>query len=156
MPYQQGQSQEGSPRDPNLLDAAIGQKIRNLRNLRHITQLELSRALGITSQQLQKYESGANRISASRLFEVANLLSISILYFYERKQYKSISRNSLNDVETFPRAEVYQYKFSGWDDMLSSRETIRLLSLYHAITDASGRKRVLDLAAVLGNVEEPT
>src|SRR5436309_232278 len=63
-------------------DVEIGQKIRALRTAKEVSQVELGRALGVTFQQVQKYEKGANRVSAGRLQKIANMLDTPITFFY--------------------------------------------------------------------------
>ncbi len=72
-----------SSRQPELVDSHVGARIRVRRKLLGHTQEELARALGITFQQVQKYERGSNRVSASKLYEVARFLSVPIAYFFE-------------------------------------------------------------------------
>jgi transcriptional regulator with XRE-family HTH domain len=70
-------------RDPNYIDVHVGSRIRMRRQLINMSQERLGELLGITFQQVQKYEKGANRISASRLFYTAKTLGVSIQFFYE-------------------------------------------------------------------------
>lgn len=72
-----------SNKSTNDIDVGIGLKIETLRTALSITRKELAQKLGITHQQLQKYEKGLNRISASRLVDVANILGVSVIHFYE-------------------------------------------------------------------------
>ena len=65
------------------LDAQIGRRIKETRQAQAMTQERLGAALGITFQQIQKYEKGANRVSAARLFDIARVLGMPIMYFYE-------------------------------------------------------------------------
>ncbi|WP_439634996.1 helix-turn-helix domain-containing protein [Oceanicaulis sp.] len=67
----------------NAIDAHVGQRIRFRRKLLQMTQEKLAQAVGIRFQQIQKYETGANRVSASRLFEIAEALDVPVQYFYE-------------------------------------------------------------------------
>jgi transcriptional regulator with XRE-family HTH domain len=67
----------------NQIDAIVGKKIRARRVAAGVTQDSLGKALGITFQQIQKYESGTNRVAAGRLYEIANLLNVPVTYFYE-------------------------------------------------------------------------
>ena len=68
---------------PRRLDVEIGRRIRERRRLIGMSQVQLARAVGVTFQQVQKYERGANRVSASRLWEIAGALQVGIGYFYE-------------------------------------------------------------------------
>ncbi|GAN78876.1 helix-turn-helix domain-containing protein [Acidocella aminolytica] len=72
-----------APRKANLIDEQIGQRFRLRRTAVGLTQADLAKLLGVTFQQIQKYERGINRISASRLYEAAKHLDISISYFFE-------------------------------------------------------------------------
>lgn len=65
------------------IDAQIGQRIREARHAQGMAQTLLAKELGITFQQVQKYENGSNRVSAARLFDIANVLGMPITYFYE-------------------------------------------------------------------------
>ena len=70
-------------RDPSLIDQTVGERIRKRRTDLEISQPELAEQVGVTYQQLQKYENGKNRISAGRLYDIAKILKTSIAYFYE-------------------------------------------------------------------------
>ena len=67
----------------NAIDAHVGKRIRRRRRLLGLTQQNLAQAVGIRFQQIQKYESGTNRVSASRLYELAEALDVPVQYFYE-------------------------------------------------------------------------
>jgi transcriptional regulator with XRE-family HTH domain len=69
-------------RQPTKLDALIGQRIRQARTLRNLSQAELATKAGVTFQQLQKYENGSNRVSASRLYQIAKILEFPVTYFF--------------------------------------------------------------------------
>ena len=70
-------------RDPNYIDAHVGARIRMRRQLINMSQERLGELLGITFQQIQKYEKGSNRISASRLFYAAKTLGVPVTFFYD-------------------------------------------------------------------------
>ena len=67
----------------NTVDTHVGQRIRDKRNERGMSQTEVANALGVTFQQVQKYERGTNRVGASRLFDLSRILSVPIQYFFE-------------------------------------------------------------------------
>ncbi len=67
----------------NQVDVAVGQRIRALRSAQGLTQTELAQSIGVTFQQIQKYESGANRVSASRLFDLARTLQVPVSHFFD-------------------------------------------------------------------------
>lgn len=68
---------------PHPVDVHVGKRIRKVRWLKNITQSDLAGAVGIKFQQIQKYETGANRVSASRLWDIANVLNVDVAYFFE-------------------------------------------------------------------------
>jgi transcriptional regulator with XRE-family HTH domain len=70
-------------RSPAVIDDHVGARIRERRIMLGLTQQQLAEAVGVTYQQLHKYERGVNRVSAGRLFEIARLLSVPVGYFYE-------------------------------------------------------------------------
>lgn len=78
-----GKAKNGHGRTPNYINAYVGGKVRTRRMLLGVSQEELAGALGLTFQQIQKYEHGTNRISASRLFELAKVLNVSISWFFD-------------------------------------------------------------------------
>jgi len=71
-----------NPKRPSPIDLHVGVGIRSLREARRLTQAELAQKLGITTQQVQKYESGANRVSASRLYDIAQVFDVKVSYFF--------------------------------------------------------------------------
>lgn len=71
------------PKSPHTVDIHVGRRVKTRRVLREMSQTALADRLGLTFQQLQKYESGANRISASRLWHIAQVLNVPVVYFFE-------------------------------------------------------------------------
>ena len=72
-----------SPREPQAVDLQVAARVREKRRELGMSQVALGEALGVTFQQVQKYESGTNRLSAGRLFEIANLFDVEFSYFFE-------------------------------------------------------------------------
>jgi transcriptional regulator with XRE-family HTH domain len=93
-----------SRRGVRNIDIQIGQRIREARRAQSMSQTVLADRVGITFQQVQKYEKGANRVSAARLFDIAHVLGMPITYFYEGAEpfVKSARREKL----TRPRPAV--------------------------------------------------
>jgi transcriptional regulator with XRE-family HTH domain len=92
-------TRQTGPKEPQAVDRHVATRIRDRRRELGIVQEALGEALGVTFQQIQKYEKGANRISAGRLFEIANLFDVEISYFFEGlarglKRRKLVSRNA--------------------------------------------------------------
>lgn len=71
-----------NPKRPSPTDLHVGAGIRSLREARQLTQAELARKLGVTTQQVQKYESGTNRVSASRLYDIAQVFDVRVSHFF--------------------------------------------------------------------------
>jgi transcriptional regulator with XRE-family HTH domain len=120
---------EKSSRDS--IDLHIGKRVKARRFFLGISQEKLGNCLGVTFQQIQKYEKGTNRISAGTLYNIANILAIDISYFYDGYQQAP----SLNE-ESKP---VYN------SDQSKNKEISELLRSFYKITDAVIRKKVLDL-----------
>lgn len=117
------------------VDAHVGQRIRHRRWLVGMTQQQLAEKVGIKFQQIQKYETGANRVSASRLWDIANTLDVPVAFFYEGLG---------GDVA--PVAEAGQSAMVG--DLLCDKEALDLVRSYYAIPPEQ-RRRLFDLARVL-------
>ncbi|MEN6541342.1 helix-turn-helix domain-containing protein [Parvibaculum sp.] len=109
-----------------------------------MSQEKLGESLGLTFQQVQKYEKGANRIGASRLYQIARVLSVPVEFFYEGIQIEEAVEG-----QGMAEAEPANFDF----DMLSTSEGIQLNSAFFAIRDPKVRKRVLELVKALGETE---
>lgn len=136
---------------PHPIDTHVGARVRARRRLLGITQERLGEALGLTFQQVQKYERGSNRISASRLFELSRILAVPVTYFYDGAE-------ALTDDACDMLPEVASAPFEA--EQLSSRETHELLRFYYSLPDPQVRRRFLDLlksiaAGVSGDDCEP-
>ena len=121
----------------NPVDLQIGQSLRHRRWLRGMTQQQLGDAVGIRFQQVQKYESGANRISASRLWVIARAFDADVSVFFG----VLINPNS-------PRND------DGGDGAMQQRQTIDLVRAYYAM-DAGPRRALLALAVAMSKQESP-
>jgi transcriptional regulator with XRE-family HTH domain len=112
------------------VDAHVGKKIRHRRWMVGMTQQQLADQVGIKFQQIQKYETGMNRVSASRLFDIANVMDVPVAFFFEGLDAKAEGRPS--------------------DDLLGDKEALELVRAYYAIPEAQ-RRRLFDLARVLSD-----
>ncbi len=133
---------------PSPIDVHVGSRIRLRRTLMGMSQERLGEALGLTFQQVQKYERGVNRVGASRLFDLSRVLDVPISFFFDDMPDSLAAHpgsQSRNRVAGF--AEV-QEGFG--DDTLNRRETLELVRAYYRITDASIRKRVFELIKSMG------
>ncbi|MGA7711038.1 MAG: helix-turn-helix transcriptional regulator [Rhizomicrobium sp.] len=122
----------------NPIDAQVGNRLRLRRMMIGMSQERLGELLGLTFQQVQKYEKGVNRIGAGRLFEISRILGVPIFYFYERVS-EQLSGGGLAESQSPPVLEF-----------VSSGEGLQLSLAYMRIKDPKVRKRVLDLVKSLG------
>jgi len=126
---------------PNPIDVHVGSRIRLRRTLMGMSQERLGEALGLTFQQVQKYERGVNRVGASRLYDLSRVLDVPISFFYD----------DMPECVGGPRAAgrgpvgFGDAQDAFGDDTLNRRETLELVRAYYRITDAGVRKRVFDL-----------
>ncbi|MEL6362338.1 MAG: helix-turn-helix transcriptional regulator [Pseudomonadota bacterium] len=122
------------------IDLHVGKRLRQRRRLLGMTQQKLADAVSIRFQQIQKYESGANRISASRLWSLAKALDVSVAYFYEGLEENVVALNGANGHHASTPADVFQNK-----------DTIDLVRAFYNLNEEP-RRRLLDLAkAMSGN-----
>ena len=117
----------------NDIDLHVGKRLRRRRRLLGLTQQALAEQVGIRFQQIQKYECGANRVSASRLFELSEALSVPVQYFYE-------GLGAEDKLEDAPEVLAH--------DVLSKKETMDLVRAYYSISEEP-RRHVLDLVKSL-------
>ncbi len=128
---------------PHPIDVHVGARVRQRRVLLGMNQTKLGDALGLTFQQVQKYESGRDRISASRLFDLSRVLDVSIEHFFEDMP-PEVSASSLAKGRGRAREPV------GYDPgFLTKRETLELVRAYYKIEDVDLRKRVYLLIKTL-------
>ena len=114
------------------VDVHVGQRVRHRRWLLGMTQQQLAQSVGIKFQQIQKYETGTNRISASRLWDIADTLGVNVGFFFEGL------------TEQVPQKTVATVP----NDILADREALELVRSYYAIPE-NQRKRLFELARVL-------
>jgi transcriptional regulator with XRE-family HTH domain len=134
---------------PNPIDVHVGSRVRLRRTLLGMSQEKLGEAIGLTFQQVQKYERGANRIGSSRLFDLARVLDVPVSYFFEDMSADTAARTpsrikGLGEVRAAPIEP----------DPMVKRETLELVRAYYRIGDASIRKRLFELTKSLANATE--
>lgn len=126
---------------PNPVDVHVGQKLRARRTLMGLTQQEMAEATDITFQQVQKYETGKNRTSASRLFQFSRLLETSIDFFFDGL---NISDTKIGIQPCFADTKQDNYE-PAQDDIMNQKETIDLVRTYYGIKDEKLRKDFLKM-----------
>jgi transcriptional regulator with XRE-family HTH domain len=125
---------------PNPIDVHVGPRIRLRRTLLGISQAALAEAIGLTFQQVQKYENGTNRVSSSRLVDMANALDVSIPYFFDEMPatLRAQTPSELMRTKTRPENDHEQ-------DSLARQETLELVRAYDQIEDPAVRRRLFEL-----------
>lgn len=129
-----------SKKKPNPIDVHVGGRIRLRRNMLGLSQEKLGEHLGITFQQIQKYEKGTNRVGASRLQAIASILEAPVAYFFEDAPGGS-------PAEGFAEENQTSYVV----DFLSSSEGLMLNRAFARIDDPKVRRRIIDLVRTLAN-----
>jgi transcriptional regulator with XRE-family HTH domain len=127
----------------NPVDVQVGNRVRIRRMLIGMSQERLGDMLGLTFQQVQKYEKGVNRIGAGRLFEVARILNVPIDFFYEG--LNAANQPGMGETDTAAPPVM---------EFISSGEGLQLSLAFMKIKDTKVRKRVLDLVKSLAEEEE--
>jgi transcriptional regulator with XRE-family HTH domain len=120
---------------PNPADVHVGARVRLRRTMLGMSQEKLGEALGLTFQQVQKYERGANRVGASRLWEMSRVLDVPVSYFFEE----------LDGGATQGAADGSELE----GNPMTKRETLELVRAYYRISDPAVRRRIFDLTKAL-------
>ena len=135
-----------SQKSPNPVDLHVGGRVRMRRRMLGVSQERLAEALGLTFQQVQKYERGANRVSASKLYDIARFLSVPIAYFFE---------GLADPIE----AGAGERESGGSEqlvhDFLMTAEGLELAATFPRIQRPRLRRRLLDLVRTLVEDDEP-
>ncbi len=126
----------------NPVDAHVGGRVRMRRSLLGMSQEKLADAVGLTFQQVQKYERGTNRVSASRLYQFSKILDVPISFFFE--QYTDTSRASGLYNYQSGMADNDQAAFFD-DSQMYEKETIELLRAYYSVENLKDRKDLLKI-----------
>jgi len=137
------------PRSPNPVDVHVGARIRLRRKILKMSQEKLGDRLGVTFQQVQKYERGANRVGASRLWKMAEVLDVPISFFYDGlsdNMTQTAGSPSLEAAEPDQSPIVYEF--------INSTDGINLAKAVLKIKSKAVRRQILELARSLGESEE--
>ena len=128
---------------PHPIDVHVGARVKLRRMILGMSQETLGKALGLTFQQIQKYEKGVNRIGASRIFELSNLLDVPIQYFYN--DYGD-TIGSEQSVDGTAAGDMFM-------NLVNSPEGVQLCRSFSEINDPQVKKRVLDLVKSIAETE---
>lgn len=139
---------------PNPVDVYVGNRVRIRRTLLGMSQEKLGEELGLTFQQVQKYERGLNRIGASRLWDLCNVLNSPIGYFYEGID-KAVASFSPRNVSKGDFAAAAEEGLPEEDnDPLTRRETLEMVRAYYRIEDRAVAKKIFELIKTVAGKEE--
>lgn len=136
--------------DKNPIDLYVGSRLRTRRLLLGLTQEELGKSAEVTFQQIQKYEKGENRISASRLYEFAQLLKTSIDYFFDGID---VFLNNHLQPSAHYLGEAADYDFDT-TEIYTNKDVINLIKAFTSIDDPNVRRKVISLVRTLADLEE--
>ncbi|MEL6363596.1 MAG: helix-turn-helix domain-containing protein [Pseudomonadota bacterium] len=134
-------------KSPNPVDHHVGARVRMRRMLLGVSQDKLGDALGLTFQQVQKYEKGANRIGASRLYDIARILDVPVQYFFDDLPGDDAASG-------FAEADGAYAAHDETTRFMTSAEGVELCRAFAAIRDTGVRRRVLDLVKALSDPAE--
>ena len=131
---------------PNPVDIHVGKRLRVRRTLLGLSQEMLGEAVGLTFQQIQKYERGSNRIGASRLHQFSLILDVPMEFFFEDVpgDLKTVEGQVTRGLRDFKKP-------SPETDPLAKRETLELVRAYFGISDASARKQLFEMVKALAS-----
>jgi transcriptional regulator with XRE-family HTH domain len=125
---------------PNPIDIQVGKRLRIWRTNREVSRITLGEALGLTEQQIQKYETGANRIGASRLQQICNVLQIPVSFLFEDVPEPSPGEGGMPQDMT---------------DFLESEEGVRFVAAFRGITDRKMRRGIVRLTGRIAEGMQP-
>ncbi len=131
-------------KEPNPVDRHVGSRVRMRRVLIGMSQEKLGEAIGLTFQQVQKYEKGMNRIGASRLHQLAGVLGVPIAFFYDGAPVE-VAPTGLAEPDPTPYVA----------DFMSTTEGLQLMKAFVRIKDGKVRRRLVDLAQALADDVAP-
>lgn len=136
---------------PNPIDIHVGSRIRQRRTLLGMSQQKLGESIGLTFQQIQKYERGTNRVGSSRVFQLSRILDVPVAYFFEEIGSDIANRGRHHSMgHATPAPETDER------DPLTKRETLELVRAYYKIIDPRIRKRLFELTKTLGAASQKT
>ncbi|MCH2546039.1 MAG: helix-turn-helix domain-containing protein [Alphaproteobacteria bacterium] len=126
----------------NPVDVHVGKRLRFGRTMQGLSQESIGESIGVTFQQIQKYERGINCIRSSKLFELANVLKVPITFFFEGIEHSG-------EKYSIPGAAD---SATGFDmELTSSRESVELMRAFHKISDPQLRSKILDLVRAMSD-----
>lgn len=126
---------------PHLVDIHVGKQLRMRRVMLGLSQESIGKAIGVTFQQVQKYERGINRMGSSRLYDFAKFLTVPVSYFFE----------GLEGMQSAAVGGVAEPAAGFEHEKMASRETLEMMRAYYRISDPNVRSRFLDLVKAVAD-----
>ncbi len=126
--------------NPNPVDVHVGKRLRQRRTFLGMTQEQLGKALGITFQQVQKYERGTNRVGASRLYDISQVLDVTPQFFFDEMEDDAEKDGGFGEKGQAPFAS----------DGIMDREIMDLVRAFRRVSNPTVRQRMVDLIRTIG------
>lgn len=130
--------------NPHPVDVHVGRRLRLKRTILGMSQESVGKQIGVTFQQIQKYERGINRMGASRLYDFAKALSVPVSYFFE-----GYGDYAMDEVSSYALGEPPAAGFEG--KKINNRETLEVMRAYYRIKSPAMRKRIVDLIKTMAD-----
>ncbi|MDE2227527.1 MAG: helix-turn-helix transcriptional regulator [Alphaproteobacteria bacterium] len=150
-----GRGRRSKSEHPNPIDVHVGARVRLRRTLLGMSQEKLGQAIGLTFQQVQKYERGTNRIGASRLYVLARVLDVPVAFFFEDLEAPGHKSAGAAVDPTGPKGMNEAADLFDGNEPIMRRETLELVRAYLRISDPRLRRRVFELAKAIANAYAP-
>jgi transcriptional regulator with XRE-family HTH domain len=153
-------NEDGKRRGPHPIDLHVGERIRLRRKILKMSQSQLAERIGITFQQVQKYEKGTNRVGAGRLYDIASILGVDVSFFFHELKSsdytnpKNPSERS-GRIRSQPHFPEFGSLINPEADPITSNETLKLLQFYNRMNE-EGRQQVLSLCQFISKNRAPT
>ncbi len=129
---------------PNPIDVHVGRRVRMRRTLLGMTQTSLGEAIGLSFQQVQKYENGKNRMGSSRLYDLVRVLDVPVEFFFEEMPAEVAASSPAQRRRKAKAPPSYE------PNPLARRETLELVRAYYKISDPQVRKHLFEMTKALG------
>ena len=132
---------------PHPVDIHVGRRLRQKRTFLGLSQEAVGKQIGVTFQQIQKYERGINRMGASRLYDFSKALGVQVSYFFEGfGDYIQDEGGALSAAE--PNAAAFEH------ENINNRETLEVMRAYYRIKNPAVRKRIVELIKAMATEEK--
>ncbi len=138
------------PETPHPIDVHVGRRLRLRRSLMGLSQEKLAELVGVTFQQIQKYERGTNRIGSSRLYRLAQVLQVPVSYFFEGLEAPTAGTPGLAES---PASFEHESAPLGPRPLVDRRETLELVRAFNRIRNPVVRRRIYELTKALAALE---